>query len=173
MRSNTTAASPAASLSSNAVIFSKNGKDISGRFAIIRDALRALPPCIIDAEIVGCNADGMPDFRGLMAGNSAGFCAWCFDLLAIDGKDVRKEPLEQRRERLRQLLAGADRDLLRNSDALDDGEKLLDAANLEGVVSKKRSAPYLAGPNCGWVKLKTQTWRQANRERYKMFEKTR
>jgi bifunctional non-homologous end joining protein LigD len=77
---------------------------------------------------------------------------------------------------LRQLLAGADGDLLRYSDALDDGEKLLDAAtrmNLEGVVSKKRSAPYLAGPNCGWVEVKTQTWRQANRERYKRFEKTR
>ena len=32
------------------------------------------------------------------------------------------------------------------------------------------SAPYVAGPNCGWVKVKTQPWRQANRERYKMFE---
>jgi ATP-dependent DNA ligase len=62
MRLNTTAGEP--SSSSNAAIFSKNGKDISGRFAIIRDALRALPPRIIDAEIVGCNADGMPDFRG-------------------------------------------------------------------------------------------------------------
>jgi bifunctional non-homologous end joining protein LigD len=160
--------------SSDAVVFSKNGKDISSRFAIVRDALRALPPCIIDAEIVGCDADGMPDFRGLMAGNSAGFCAWCFDILVIDGKDVRKEPLEERRERLRQLLARADRYLLRYSDAFDDGEKLLEAAarlNLEGIVSKKRSAPYVAGPNCGWIKVKTQTWRAANRERYKLFER--
>jgi ATP-dependent DNA ligase len=45
------------------------------------------------------------------------------------------------------------------------------ALGLEGIVSKKRSAPYVAGPNCGWVKVKTQPWRQANRERYKMFEK--
>ena len=37
--------------------------------------------------------------------------------------------------------------------------------------SGKRSAPYVAGPQCGWVKVKTQRWRQANRERYKMFEK--
>lgn len=58
--------------SSDVVIFSKNGKEISGRFAIIPDALRSLPDCIIDAEIVGCDADGTPDFRGLMAGNSAG-----------------------------------------------------------------------------------------------------
>jgi bifunctional non-homologous end joining protein LigD len=77
--------------SSEVVIFSKNGKDISGRFATIRDALRPLPDCIIDAEIVGCDADGILDFRSLMAGNSAGLCAWCFDLLAIDGKDVHKD----------------------------------------------------------------------------------
>jgi ATP-dependent DNA ligase len=134
----------------------------------------SLPTCIIDAEIVGCDADGIPDFRGLMAGNSAGFCAWCFDLLAIDGKDVRKEPLEQRRERLLHLLSGADQDLLRFSESFDDADKLLAATarmGLEGVVSKKRSAPYVAGPNCGWVKVKTEPWRQANRERYKMFEK--
>jgi bifunctional non-homologous end joining protein LigD len=109
-----------------------------------------------------------------MAGSSAGFCAWCFDLLAIDGKDVRKEPLEQRRERLLYLLSGADQDLLRFSESFDDADKLLAAIarmGLDGIVSKKRSAPYVAGPNCGWVKVKTQPWRQANRERYKMFEK--
>jgi bifunctional non-homologous end joining protein LigD len=160
--------------SSEVVIFSKNGKDISGRFAIVRDALRSLPNCIIDAEIVGCDADGIPDFRGLMAGSSARFCAWCFDLLAIDRKDVRKEPLEQRRERLLHLLSGADQDLLRFSEGFDDADKLLAATarmGLEGMVSKKRSAPYVAGPNCGWVKVKTQFWRHANRERYRMFEK--
>jgi bifunctional non-homologous end joining protein LigD len=160
--------------STDVVIFSKNGKDISGRFAIIRDALRSLPDCVIDAEIVGCDADGIPDFRGLMAGSSAGFCAWCFDLLAFDGKDVRKEPFDQRRERLLHLLSGADQDLLRFSESFEDADKLLAATarmGLEGIVSKKRSAPYVAGPNCGWVKVKTQPWRQANRERYKMFEK--
>ena len=78
-----------------------------------------------------------------------GFCAWCFDLLAIDGKDVRKEPLEQRRERLLHLLSGADQDLLRFSESFDDADKLLAATarmGLEGIVSKKRSAPYVAGP---------------------------
>ena len=64
-----------------ATILSKSGKDISGRFAVIGSALRSLPPCVIDAEIVGCDADGIPDFRSLMAGNAHGCCAWCFDLL--------------------------------------------------------------------------------------------
>ena len=48
-----------------ATILSKSGKDISGRFAVIGSALRSLPPCVIDAEIVGCDADGIPDFRSL------------------------------------------------------------------------------------------------------------
>jgi ATP-dependent DNA ligase len=42
---------------------------------------------------------------------------------------------------------------------------------IEGIVSKKRSAPYVAGSNSGWTKVKTRTWREANRERYKLFEK--
>ena len=42
---------------------------------------------------------------------------------------------------------------------------------LEGIVSKKRSAPYAAGVNCGWIKVKTREWREANRERYKLFQK--
>ena len=43
--------------------------------------------------------------------------------------------------------------------------------NLEGIVSKKRSAAYTAGTACGWIKVKTREWREANRERYKLFEK--
>jgi ATP-dependent DNA ligase len=51
---------------------------------------------------------------------------------------------------------------------------LLEAAvrmNLEGIVSKKRAAPYGAGSNSGWIKVKTREWREMNRERYKLFEK--
>ena len=51
---------------------------------------------------------------------------------------------------------------------------LLEAAaqmNPEGIVSKKRAAPYFAGVGCGWIKVKTREWREANRERYKLFEK--
>jgi hypothetical protein len=74
----------------------------------------------------------------------------------------------------RPIRPSADQDLLRFSDRIDDADKLLAATarmGLEGIVNKKCSAPYLAGPNCGWVKVKTQPWRQANRDRCKMFEK--
>ena len=95
-----------------------------------------------------------------------------FDLMMIDGKDVRAEPLEQRRARLQALLAGADGGLIRFSEAFDDAEKLLAAAlelGLEGIVSKKRDQPYRSGKNLGWVKVKTAAWRGANRDRWEMF----
>jgi ATP-dependent DNA ligase len=43
--------------------------------------------------------------------------------------------------------------------------------HLEGIVSKRRDQPYRSGKNPSWVKVKTATWRTANRERYKLFEK--
>ena len=157
-----------------ASVLSRNGEDISGRFAVIRNALRNLPPCIIDAELVGCDADGIPYFHALTTGNAHGCCAWCFDLMMIEGEDVRSEPLEQRRERLQVLLASSDGDLLRFSESFDDPIKLLGAAvklGLEGIVSKRRDQAYRSGPNSGWVKVKTARWREANRDRWEMFER--
>ena len=153
-----------------AFIFSRNGKDISGRFSPIRAALGEIPAYfIIDAEIVGCDADGKPDFHALTAGKAHGCCAWCFDLMMIEGKDVRHEPLEKRRARLQTILRGADADLLRLSESFDDPVKLLEAAvelGLEGIVSKRRDQAYRSGPNSGWVKVKTARWREANRDRW-------
>jgi bifunctional non-homologous end joining protein LigD len=84
-------------------------------------------------------------------------------------------PLEERRARLHQLLCGADGDLLRFSESFDDPDKLLAAAvelGLEGIVSKKRDQPYRSGKNTGWIKVKTAAWREANRDRWEMFERT-
>ena len=85
---------------------------------------------------------------------------------------VRYEPLKERRARLETLLAGADADVLRFSEAFDDAEKLLAAAlelGLEGIVSKKRDQPYRSGKNLGWVKVKTAAWREVSRDRWEMF----
>ena len=93
------------------------------------------------SSFIGCEADGIPDFHALTTDNNHGSCAWCFDLMMINGMDVRQEPLEHRRERLQALLANADGDLLRFSESFDDPVKLLEAAvklGLEGIVSKRR-----------------------------------
>jgi ATP-dependent DNA ligase len=65
-------------------------------------------------------------------------------------------------------------DRLRLSDGFDDGAELLAAAErmgLEGVVSKRRDAAYRSGPRCGWIKTKTKAWREANNERWRLFER--
>ena len=72
-----------------------------------------------------------------------------------------------------ELLAG---DIIRYAEHFEDGVKLLQAAadmRLEGIVSKRRMAAYIAGSRCGWLKVKTAEWGEANRERYKLFEKIR
>ena len=100
-------------------------------------------------------------------------CAWCFDLMHLDGRDLRPLSLDERRELLRNLLIEADDDALRFSDDFPDPEKLLGAASRmgpEGVVSK-REQPYRSGPNSGWIKVKTATWRQASKDRWEMFQR--
>ena len=67
------------------VIFSRNGADFTSRWPAIADALQHLPAksAIIDAEVVACNAKGMPDFAALhgRTAKPEEFCAWAFDLL--------------------------------------------------------------------------------------------
>jgi bifunctional non-homologous end joining protein LigD len=109
-----------------------------------------------------------------MRRRTSGLCVWCFDLLRLGGSDLRALAFEERKIKLEALLATASADRLRLSLSFDNGDVLLEAAarlNLEGIVSKKRSAPYVAGSRSGWIKVKTATWREANRERYKLFEK--
>jgi bifunctional non-homologous end joining protein LigD len=87
---------------------------------------------------------------------------------------VRKLPLVERKDLLMVLIMGAGDCRLRLSVGFDDGAKLLAAAErmgLEGVVSKRRDAPYRSGTECGWVKVKTQACREANRERWRLFER--
>ena len=83
--------------------------------------------------------------------------------------------MQQRKAKLEALLRKTGNDAtLRLSHTFEDGEKLLAAAarqELEGIVSKRRLGIYVAGPGSGWVKVKTAEWREANRERHKLFEK--
>jgi bifunctional non-homologous end joining protein LigD len=157
-------------------LFSRNGNDFTSRFPSIVEAVSRLPTrsAVIDGELVACDAEGKPDFHALMRRYTHGLCIWCFDLLRIGGSDLRPEPCDERKGRLEKLLTKAADDRLRHPLCFDDGRVLLEAAarmNLEGIVSKKRAAPYVAGTNSGWIKVKTAAWREANRERYKLFEK--
>ena len=158
------------------VIFTRNGHDYTRRFPTIRESMLSLPArsAIIDAEIVVCDGDGKPDFNALMEGGVGHLCAWCFDLLELNGYKERKRTLIDRKAMLRQLLIKADDNVLRYSDEFANAEKLLAVATkqgLEGIVSKKATQQYVSGKNVGWIKVKTATWREANRNRFELFQR--
>ena len=161
-------------------LYSRSGSRFSNRFPRLVGVLRELPvrSAIIDGEIVASDAEGMPDFWRLFlrSAKPVELHVWAFDLLALNRKDLRKVSLEARQVRLQALVSRFDCPVLLHSKAFDDGEALLRVAEkhgLEGVVSKRRDAPYRSGAYRGWRKVKTQTWREANKERWRLFERGR
>jgi hypothetical protein len=75
---------------------------------------------------------------------------------------------------LRELLIATDDDRLRFSEEFPDPVKLLEVAEkmgLEGVISKRRTSPYLSGTQCGWIKVKTAAWRETNKDRGELFQR--
>jgi bifunctional non-homologous end joining protein LigD len=159
-----------------ATIFGKNGGDLTRRFPTIAAAILALPvrSAIIDGELIVADVNGQPDFLALLLGRHVPVCVYAFDVMEIQGRDLRGQPLELRRARLKALLARSQGDLLRFSESFfDAGVLLAECARrgLEGIVCKRKDAPYRSGARCGWVKVKTSEWRAANLYRAKLFEK--
>ena len=98
---------------------------------------------------------------------------WAFDLLELNGRDLRELPLTNRKLALEKLITKA-RDH-RFSENFDDGVKLLASAErmgLEGIVSKRRDASYRSSPG-GWIKVKCHAWRERNKDRHELFDKRR
>jgi bifunctional non-homologous end joining protein LigD len=126
-------------------------------------------------SFVATNDEGPPDFRALHC-RSAGarLSVWVFDLLELNGRDMRGLSLNERRRHLEQLLTyHPDDGTLRYSESFADPARLLAAAHalgLEGVLSKRLDAPYRSGRRPEWVKVKTESWRIANRERWRLFD---
>jgi bifunctional non-homologous end joining protein LigD len=157
-------------------LYSKNGKDFTARFKDIAKAVALLPVkrAIIDAEIVASDDEGRPDFRALHSCAKQGLCAWCFDLLVLEDRDLIKEPLTSRRKLLQKLFKRGGYDCLKFSESFDDPLALLRQAavmGLEGVVSKRADQPYQSGTNRSWVKVKTHDWRESNKDRGELFDK--
>jgi bifunctional non-homologous end joining protein LigD len=156
-------------------LYSRRGVDMARRFPDLRDACMYLPEAVIDAELVACDTDGKPDFLALRQSHP-NLCVWCFDLLGVAGQDSREQPLSHRREQLRELLIATDDDRLRFSEEFPDPVKLLKVAEkmgLEGVISKRRTSPYLSGTRCGWIKVKTASWRETNKDRGELFHRSK
>ena len=91
-------------------LLTRNGHDWTSRFPLIAEAAGALKvrSFLVDGEAVACDADGMPSFDRLRYRRQDGAVfLFAFDLLEINGQDLRREPLEQRKTALTKLLRAA------------------------------------------------------------------
>jgi len=154
-------------------LYSRRGNDWTQRMPVLVDALAALPTptVVLDAELFLPGTDGTPNFYGLQAAISARqheLAIFAFDILHKDGIDLRPLQLVQRKLALTSLIERSKIPCLKVVQSFPDGTELLASAErlgLEGVDSKRRSAPYRSGECRDWRNTKTDAWREANRER--------
>ena len=111
---------------------------------------------MIDGEAVCQFEDGHSNFHALATGDGcAKAILWAFDLLMIDGKDIRALPLEERRGRLLSLLKEAEPEGICFSEHDEgNGEALYRAAclaGLEGIVAKRKGSRYASGRSKAWL----------------------
>lgn len=145
-------------------LYSRGGLDWTEKFGqqIARDLVgTSVNEAIFDGEIVVESQSGLSDFSALQEdlreGRSDRFVYYLFDLLHVDGKDLRQTPLVERKTLLEKLIS-ASSSTLRFSEAFDaDGAAVLKNAcglGLEGIVSKLREASYRSGRSNDWRKSK-------------------
>jgi bifunctional non-homologous end joining protein LigD len=142
-------------------LISRRGLDWAWRFPMVVAAVKALAvrSCIIDGELIACDANGLADFQLLRwrkRDDPAILCA--FDLLQLDGRDLRHEPIEDRKAELARLLAGCQPlALVLNRVFEEAGPVVFEHAcklGCEGIVSKRRGSIYSAGRSSNWLKVK-------------------
>jgi bifunctional non-homologous end joining protein LigD len=137
--------------------------DWTERFPEIAAHGGKLPDCIVDGEICALDANGASNFgllqTALSGHKTASLVFDVFDCLFADGEDLRRAPLEQRKARLKRLLAplARSRRIRFVPHFTSSGDEMLAAAckmGLEGVISKRRDAPYVSGRADSWTKAK-------------------
>jgi bifunctional non-homologous end joining protein LigD len=161
-------------------VLTRKGNDLSPFFPEIVEDLRKLPDLAIDGELVMLDEQGKPEFHQLRgrcairdpervarAAIAKPAAVFAFDLLLLQGKDLRPQPLLKRKATLHGHMQCLRR-LVYCQHIGENGEKLLQAADqlgLEGVIGKKADSPYPRGRTPLWVKVKTAHGRHIDEER--------
>jgi bifunctional non-homologous end joining protein LigD len=147
-------------------VFTRNGYDWTERYpSLVRDAMKLnCRSAILDGEAVVQDGNGASDFEALgsaLRQRPHSIILFGFDLLHLDGKDLRQQTLIERRASLKGLLGTDERSRIQFSDEFDgDGATLFKACAdraLEGIVSKHSLAPYRSGRSKTWLKTKCFT----------------
>ena len=156
-----------------AQLFTRNGNDYTGVFPEIARAIKALPleDCVLDGEVVCLDTTGKPSFSRLQqrgrlqsaidikrAAVELPATYYAFDLLALDGFDLRPLQLVRRKELLKEAVPKLGP--VRILDHIErEGDAFLAqvaAIGLEGIIAKKADAPYRAGRTDKWIKIKKE-----------------
>jgi bifunctional non-homologous end joining protein LigD len=148
-----------------AMLKTRKGLDWTDQFKAIAKEGSALPDLLVDGEVVALDRNGAPNFSTLQAalsdGKSDELIFYAFDLLFAEGEDLRRLPLGERKARLKKMLEAQPKTkakLIRYVEHFESGgDAILQSAcklSLEGIVSKKRDAPYRSGRSESWTKAK-------------------
>ena len=147
-------------------VFSRTGHEWGAQLPAIAAALRALPvrSVILDGEGVICGPDGVSDFDRMRAvfsrKGSPDVFLYAFDVLELDGRDLRAQSWDARRALLTQLLDRCQDGLRLSEHVADtDGAVVFRQAcvmGLEGIVAKRRDSRYRSGRCREWIKVKNR-----------------
>lgn len=150
--------------SGKVVLLSRRGLDWTDRFPALSASLKKLRAnsALIDGEAVVLDEQGRSHFQllqnALSENRTDGVAYYAFDLLELDGRDMRGEPLAERKKALKALLDASPRAKIRYSEHVQGkGEQLFRLAcdtGLEGIVCKLADAPYRSGRSPDWLKVK-------------------
>ncbi|WEX76866.1 non-homologous end-joining DNA ligase [Sinorhizobium numidicum] len=147
-------------------IITRGGYDWRDRFPTIADDARrlAVNTAVIDGEAVVLDEKGRSDFGMLQRAlgrlpssyEAGAIVFYAFDLLYLDGRDLRRLPLRERRRLLQPLVAGQEGTIRFSEEVEADGEDFLRAAcahGIEGIIAKHRGKPYRSGRGDWWQKI--------------------
>lgn len=140
---------------------SRSGLDYTAKYPLIAKVLKNLGhDLVLDGEAVVFNEEGIPDFDALQLynGHTTPIAYCVFDILWLDGYDLKEVPLIERKTILKEITAGSE--ILKYSESFDDGPGLYELMiqnNLEGIVAKKKNSAYRPGTRSyDWLKTPTR-----------------
>jgi bifunctional non-homologous end joining protein LigD len=151
-------------------LLTRNGIDWTARFPLIAEGAAALrvKSCLIDGEAVASDGNGFPVFDQLRYRRYDGHVfLYAFDLLQLNGRDLRREAIEDRKAELAKLLSRSKLGLQFTEHISGPGDVVFRHAcklGLEGIVSKRRGSPYRSGRSPHWLKFKNPNAPAVKRE---------
>jgi bifunctional non-homologous end joining protein LigD len=141
-------------------LYSRPGNDLTYRFPLIVETVARLRSrsCIIDGEAVVCDGNGIVSFDHIRyrRHDSSAFL-YAFDLIELNGDDLRRDALAARKATLANIVAKAGHGIWFNDHIEEDGVIVFRHAcklGLEGIVSKRKDSPYRSGRSPDWLKMK-------------------